>query len=199
MPDVLTTFLAWYLAPWRRLDRKGFGVALLVVSLPSLLGIFTMAEGAGGFIGPMMDIVMAIKGLSAGGDAMGALETAQHAMSGMTGGEAAGGISWFALLNNLLLLGLFPLCRMRLRDMGYAGRQELGWALAMNVSVLDSLIKTVVGSGVLPLGWLWVLVNFGGYIWLSMAAGKPQLAVHERMDYSLADKPASPYKDKDDE
>jgi uncharacterized membrane protein YhaH (DUF805 family) len=90
------------------------------------------------------------------------------------------------VLNNVLLLGIFPLCRMRLRDMGYTGRAELGWAIVFHISVVDALIAAFVGEGVVPLGWLWTLLNFGGYIWLSSAKGKGSLAVSERMDYSTA-------------
>lgn len=188
MPDFLDDFFNWYLASWRRIDRKGFGLALLIVSVPSLLALFTMAEGAGGFIGPMLDVVGALKGVSAGGDASAALESAQNAMSSLNGGSAGpNGIAWMAVLNNVLLLALFPLCRMRLRDMGYTGRQELGWAIAFNISVVDALIAAFIGDGIMPFGWLWTLLNFGGYIWLSSAKGKGSLAVHERMDYSTSD------------
>lgn len=185
MPDFLREFWDWYAAPWRRIDRKGFGVALLVVSVPSLLGLFVMAESAGGFVGPLLDIVAAMKGLGQGGDPLAALETAQGAMNGLSGDVAQpGGIAWWALVNNALLVGLFPVCRMRLRDMGYTGRQELGWAIAMNLSAVDGVIAAVAGEGVLPLAWLWTILNFGGYIWLSLAKGQPSLAVHQRMDYS---------------
>lgn len=195
MPDFLQDFLEWYLAPWRRIDRKGFGIALLIVSVPSLLAVFTLAEGAGGFIGPMLDVVGALKGIGDGGDAMGALETVQNSMSGVSGGNAQGGIAWMAVVNNLLLLGLFPVCRMRLRDMGLSGRQELGWAIVLNISVVDALAAAFVGEGVLPFGWLWTLLNFGGYLWLSMARGKGSLAVHARMDYSRAEQPDAPKSD----
>ncbi len=185
MPDFLEDFFHWYLASWRRIDRKGFGIALLIVSVPSLLAVFFMAEGAGGFIGPILDILFALKGIGNGSDAMGALETAQGAIASLSGsGAEPGGIAWMAVLNNVLLLALFPLCRMRLRDMGYTGRQELGWAIAFNVSVVNALIAAFVGEGVIPLSWLWTLLNFGGYIWLSSAKGKAGLAVSERMDYS---------------
>ena len=188
MLDALRTFLDWYVTPWRRIDRTGFGIALLIVSLPSLIMAFAMARNVGGYVGPMLDILFALKGLGAGGDVGGALDTMNNAMGALERREKTAYFDWLGLVNNLLLLGLFPLCRMRLRDMGQTGRQELGWALAMNLSVVNGLIYNVLGVYVLPLGWVWTLLNFGGYMWLSAAKGTPRLAVNERMNYTTAER-----------
>ncbi len=183
MPELLQRFWAWYAAPWRTLNRKDFGIALAVVSLPSLVMAFFSLGGAGGFIGPALDMMAAVKGIGAG-DASGL-----EALSALGGGAAEEpGVNVMAVVNTLLLMAMFPLVRMRLRDMGHYGRQELGWAIAIHVALVNQLAEAVFGWAPVPMGWLWSVINFGGYVWLSMAKGKPRLAVNQRMDYSLAEK-----------
>ena len=57
MPDNLQEFLSWYLAPWRRIGRKEFGIALTVATIPSIIIMFMgFGSGIGGFLDPVMSL-----------------------------------------------------------------------------------------------------------------------------------------------
>lgn len=51
-------FLGWYLAPWRRMNRMTFNVVVGMAMIPGILFSFTgLLDGAGGVLGPAMDLM----------------------------------------------------------------------------------------------------------------------------------------------
>lgn len=198
MSPFIQEFLSWYLAPWRRLGRKEFGIALVVVALPGfILMVVGFGNSASHFLGPLLSI-----GDMAGNpDEM--LKQAQgmsDSLKGMMGTGPQGEpfhVDWSGILNNGLLLLLLPLTRMRLRDMGWFGPKELAMTVVLNLSVADSLLYSVCGVSILPWSTVFGLVNFVGYLWLSMAKGKAYVSPSERTDYTVS--PTAPNKRYDDD
>lgn len=187
------------MAPWRRIGRREFGIALAVVTLPGLLFMLIgWGSGAGSWLEPLMGFMGAGQDVSQNFNNSGDLANLQLGLERLqsmaTGApnsgpavEAAAGFDWGGLLNGLLSLALIPLCRMRLRDMGWFGWQEMALIGAMYVDVVAGLGQVVTGVYLLPLGWLWGLLNFGGLAWLTFAKGQPRLAVHERIPGDIHD------------
>lgn len=182
MEEAVRDFLGWYLAPWRRIGRKEFGIGLTLATLPGLfLMVFGWGSSAGSYLAPLQSL------LSGGGDP----EALLQGLSGLEGalaggGEAAFTIDWTGVVNGLLLLALVPLGRMRLRDMGWFGWHEIVLTVAFNVSVVGGLVLSLTGYDVVPMGMLWSIINFVGYGWMTFAKGKERGGVHERTNY---DKP----------
>lgn len=201
MPEFLEEFLSWYLAPWRRIDRKTFGIALTIATIP---GIIIMIAGFGGSGGSFLDPLMSVSGMGGGTD--------QQAISSMSNSDlqlqvekmrsqftpdgaaaakdaaakapvkaAAWKIDWSGILNGLCLVAMIPLSRMRMRDMGWFGWQETFLTVVFNISVVEGLIQSISGYDVLPYGTLWGFLNFGGYAWLSIAKAQYREAVHEKV------------------
>lgn len=197
MPEQLQAFLAWYLAPWRRIGRKEFAIALTVATVPGLiLMVVGLGDSAGHFFGPLMNLANMGQGMDAAvnsGDVaalqghMNSMGNSFSSFGNLLGGgqaEQAFHVDWSGAFNNVLLLALLPLTRMRLRDMGWFGKQELALTLAFNLSVFGSLVDSLTGWNPLPMASLFGILNFGGYMWLSMAKGKAYTAVSERTDYT---------------
>lgn len=198
MPEFLEDFLSWYLAPWRRIDRKTFGIALTIATIP---GIIIMIAGWGSSGGSFLDPIMGLMGHGGGTDQQvtGAMSNADlqltvEKMRGTltgTGGAVAAtkavafSIDWSGILNGLCLLAMVPLGRMRLRDMGWFGWQENVLTVLFNLSVVEGLIQSMTGWDVLPYGNLWGFLNFAGYAWLSLAKGQHRTAVHENVPTEL--------------
>jgi uncharacterized membrane protein YhaH (DUF805 family) len=192
-----TEFLSWYLAPWRRIGRRDFGIALLVATLPGLLLMFVgFGSSASHFMGPLMGLA----DVAQSGNPDELLKQAQALQAGMgTGAPETGfAVDWTGVLNNVLLLALLPLTRMRLRDMGWLGRKELIVAVVLNLSVANSLLVSLTGLSVLPLAWLFGVVNFVGYIWLSVAQGKAYVPPSGRTDYMVGPDDLKKRNDDDD-
>lgn len=187
-------FLSWYLAPWRRMGRVEFGAFLAAVSVPGfLLMILGFADSVTGWLAPVAGMLDIGKQMTSAANASmtdpAALQdvanqlTGDAFMPGMNAAStaaAAAHFDWPGLVNNVLLLALVPLCRMRLRDMGKTGKTELVWTVLLNVSPLIALLA-VFGVDFIPLGWAFGLLNFGGYIWLCMAASAPRVPAYERI------------------
>jgi uncharacterized membrane protein YhaH (DUF805 family) len=208
MPEFLQEFLAWYLAPWRRIGRKEFGIALTVATIPSIIIMFMgFGSGVGGFLDPIMQ-------LSGVGQQVGNLELETNTADRSIGSEQLKGmgfapqlsnplaskaapapvkhsvpaqpsflgkIDWSGIINGLCLLAMVPLSRMRLRDMGWFGWQENFLTVVFNISVVEGLIQSISGFDLLPMGTMFGFLNFLGYAWLSLAKGKPREAVHEKV------------------
>lgn len=184
MPAFLESFLAWYLAPWRRIGRKEFGIALMLATVPGLLIMaFGLGSSAGSFIDPVMNVMDVGQQLSNSGGDLGSLQGSLEKLqtSVTADSEVSEAFDWSGLLNGLCLLAMVPLVRMRLRDMGWFGKQELVLTVVFNIAVVGGLMKSVTGLDLLPMGMLWSFWNFVGYGWLSFAKSKPRLAVHERV------------------
>lgn len=209
MPEQLQEFLAWYLAPWRRIGRKPFNIALFVATIP---GLIFMVVGFGNSAGNFLEPLMNLTNIS---QPVGNMELEHDAADRSIGTEQlrqvgfapqmtspldklkkpaptpvqqpvsrGWDIDWSGIFNSLCLLAMIPISRMRLRDMGYFGWQEVFLTVVFNVSVVEGLIQALSGwdiSGYLPLGSLWGFINFMGYAWLSMAKGKAREAVHEKV------------------
>lgn len=165
--EAVQDFLGWYLAPWTRVDRKGFNTALLIASVPGLLLMFV---GFGDMTSSVLGGLGQLKDLGSGGDPMQMV----NGLEGMLAPQPAGNVpfDWSGLINGLCFVALIPFCRMRLRDMGWFGWQEVVWTVVLNASVVAGMVEVVTGRDVLPWGWLFGLLNFGGYLWLAMAKGK---------------------------
>ena len=187
MHEILENFLAWYLAPWRRIGRKEFGLALTLATVPSLIiMVLGWGSSAGSFIDPLMSLAGIGQQLSNGGGDMGSLQASlEKLQAGATAVPAAKAVvasfDWSGLLNGLCLLAMIPIGRMRLRDMGWFGWQENVLTVIFNISVVEGLLQSLTGYDLLPWGTLWSLLNFAGYGWLTFAKSKPRLAVHERV------------------
>lgn len=179
-------FLDWYLAPWRRIGRVEFGAFLAAVSVPGfILMIFGFADGLSGWLAPLAGLMDVGKQVSGGGEAgldalQGLAGQLQAGSSGVSDTPAATPFDWSGLVNNLLLIMLIPLCRMRLRDMGKVGKKEWVMTALFNVGPVDAFLQ-VFGLDIVPLGWLFGLLNFGGYTWLCIAASAPRVPAHERV------------------
>ncbi len=146
--EAVWSFLDWYLAPWRRISRGGFATALTLVTLPGLfVMIFGWGGSAGHYLSPLLDMM-------AGGDPLVALN---GLMAAGTGAEPAFTVDWTGVMNSLLLLALVPLCRMRLRDMGWYGWQEMVLTAVFNVSVAGGLVECLTGYNPLPWALAWGL------------------------------------------
>lgn len=174
-------FLSWYLAPWRRMGRGEFAMWLGFVSLP---GIVLMLMGLLEGMGPLMDAAvgaMDIMHQAQGGDLSGALSGAQGMQGEMLAEGTSGGFAWGDLINNLCLLVMFPLCRMRLRDMGRVWPRDLVWAVVINVSTVNG-IAGLFGVNLLPyVGWVFSMLGLGGYIWLCLAGSAARVAAYDRV------------------
>lgn len=182
MHDFIDNFLAWYLAPWRRLGRKEFGLALALATLPGLLVMFAgLGNSAGSFFEPLMNLADMGRNIGNGSDVSGLQSQWGGVQTEMLAAPGTVGVDWNGVLNGSCLLALVPLVRMRLRDMGWVGKTELAMTAAMNVSVLGGLVSSLTGYELLPLSMVWSALNFMGYAWLSFAKGRPRQAVHERV------------------
>lgn len=211
MPDFFNEFLSWYLAPWRRIGRKEFGIALTVATIPGILFMLLgWGNSAGSFIEPLMNLTnlsqpvgnMELENNPAdreiGVDALKNVGfapqvgftpkmnnpfAAQPKMAEPvpTPKDNGVGFDWSGLINGLCLLAMIPLSRMRLRDMGWFGWQEMILTVLFNISVVEGLIQSLTGFDILPMGMLWSSLNFAGYAWLTFAKGKERAAVFERV------------------
>lgn len=178
---LISDFLAWYLAPWRRISRWEFGVALMVATVPGLLlSLIGLGNSVGSFIEPFMGLFSAGQSLqSAVGN--GDISSLSHSLGTFSAlampaapAPTSHGIDWSSFINTVLLLATVPLCRMRLRDMGYKGHSEIALTGILNISVLNNLIVILTGWHLLPLETLFGVCNFAGYIWLCAAKSKPR-------------------------
>src|SRR5690606_23123245 len=88
--------------------------------------------------------------------------------------QGGGGFNWGGLVGNGLMVMMIPLCRMRLLDMGKTVRRAWVWAVFINVSAVSALLA-VLGLPGVPLGWMFKLLSFGGYIWLCVAPSAPRV------------------------
>ncbi len=203
MPEMIQEFLSWYLAPWRRIGRKEFGIGLTVATLPGfLLILLGIGSGAGSFIAPLMDLTTLSQpvgnmelerhpvDVSVGTEQLKNVGFApqihnpfrsQPEVSAPTVPEAPRAFDWSGLISGLCLLLIVPLVRMRLRDMGWFGWHEMVITGVMSVSVVGSVIQSLTGYDVIPLGMLWSSLNFMGYLWLTLAKSQPRVPVHERI------------------
>ncbi|RYG59077.1 MAG: hypothetical protein EON60_11520 [Alphaproteobacteria bacterium] len=189
--DAVLDFLNWYMAPWRRIGRKEYGIGLTLATLPGLfMMVFGWGSSAGSFLAPLQGL------MSGGGDPEAMLQGLQALQNGGDAAAAGFTIDWSGVVNGLLLLALVPLGRMRLRDMGWFGWQEIVLTVAFNISVVGGLILALTGYDVVPMGMLWSIVNFVGYGWMTFAKGKPRADVHARTNY---DKPVGQDKRIDDD
>jgi uncharacterized membrane protein YhaH (DUF805 family) len=198
MAEFFQEFLSWYLAPWRRIGRGSFNIALVAVTVPGmLLMVLGWGSHAGNFLGPVMNIMdmgHQMEAMNSNVETQGnvadvqrRLESFKDSSMGNIMGTASGkpaddkGVDWSGLLNALLLLGMVPMVAMRLRDMGKTGWVVWMWVVLFNVSVVDSLISSLLGFGIVPMGFLWGVVNFFGYGWLGTAKSKAYVPVHEKV------------------
>jgi hypothetical protein len=187
---MLNDFFTWYLAPWRRINRLQFGVILTLVTVPGLIMSFIgIGNMASGFLGPLTGALGAGQGLqnavSSGnlGDiqqSLGAINQLLPTTAGHTVTQAPAGIPWGSLFNNLLLLAIVPLCRMRLRDMGWVGWKEIALTVIFNISVLNAVLENLFAVDLLPANTLFGMANFIGYAWLCFAKSKPR----EEIDFT---------------
>lgn len=200
-------FLDWYLAPWRRIGRVEFGAFLAAASVPGfLLMIFGFADSVSGWLAPLAGMLDIGKQM---GDVTNASLTdvtaMQHVASQLNGdafmpsmnaaaSAPSAAFDWPGVVNNVLLLALVPLCRMRLRDMGKTGKVEWALTALLNVAPLDALLN-VFGADIIPLGWAFGLLNFAGYTWLCIAASAPRVAAHERVPPPQPYQPQQPVAD----
>ncbi len=171
--------MRWYTAPWRTTGRKEFGIGLTLVTLPGLfLMVFGWGNTMGSYLAPVMGVLA--DGISP--------EALMQGMAALQSDAAPAGftIDWTGVVNGLLLLALIPLVRMRLRDMGWFGWREVVLTAVLNVSVAAGVVYSLTGYDLLPLGFMWGVINFAGYAWLMLAKGKPRGRVQERTNY---DKP----------
>lgn len=176
--EAVRGFLDWYLAPWRRIGRKDFGIALTLATLPGLfIMMFGWGGSAGHYLGPVLDL------MDGQSDPM---ATMQGLWGGGTPIAPAFEVDWTGALNSALLLAMIPLCRMRLRDMGWFGWKEVVPVVVFHVSVAEALVQSLTGYDVVPLGMAWGLATFAGYSWMTFAKGKARGDVHERTDYGKA-------------
>lgn len=178
---MLNEFFAWYMAPWRRIGRAPFNTVVALASVPSmLLGVMGMAQGAGGMLGPLGDMMNAGQSLQNAVDGapptdVHALEQAlNHMQNAGTGMQQAPGFSFnTGWLDTAIWLALIPLVHMRLRDVGVKPKNVWVWTALLYAGMLMSLVDDVAGQDIF--GW-WAtlagLVNLVGLGWLCLAPSK---------------------------
>jgi hypothetical protein len=210
-------FLAWYLAPWRRMGRKEFGIILTLATVP---GIVIMLVGWGSGAGSVLEPILGFMGagqqlgqtFNNAGDLANLQQGLERMQSGLTGlgssAPAAPAVShfdWGGLINALCLLACVPMCRMRLLDMGWVGWQSLTLLALINLATVGDLVHVVSGFDVLPAAWVFSMLNFCGYFWLMLAKSRVREAPYARIPAagSPAEPPkpakeASPYAEDDD-
>ena len=167
--ELIEDFIAWYVAPWGRMDRKEFALVLTLASLP---GVLFWLIGFG-------DTLAGIPGMFKNLSSM----DVQGMMAAMNGGGAAKGfhVDWAGVVNNLCFLITVPACAMRLRDMGYLNRTAWVLSAIINVYVVEALVISLSGYDVVPFGWGFTILSFAGYTWLTFARGKPRMKPSERI------------------
>lgn len=183
---MLEDFLHWYLSSWQRMDRKKFGLILTLATVPGMLiMVIGWGSSAGSFLEPLLGLMGQGGQLTQamnGGDLSSLNPDAlQGMLSGLTSAPTAvagahHAFDWSGLVNTLCLLACVPMCRMRLLDMGWQGRAQLLLVGLINLATLGDLVHVLTGFDVLPLGWVFSLLNFAGYMWLMLAKSKPQEA-----------------------
>ena len=178
---MIAEYLAAVWAPWRRVNRTEFNLALLLLSLPGLLlSVFGGMDSAAGLFGTLGNLSNAMQG----GGGVGDLE-AMHRMVSSLNSTVAGAaapaatavaapLNIGALLGNVLLFLALPFVRGRLLDIGYGSRTAMVGALLIQLSVLDGVLAVFGGKGLLPLGWVFGLLTFVSYFYLSLKAAAPR-------------------------
>lgn len=171
------------------MGRVEFGVFLAVASVPGMIFFFVGGvENASGWLAPVMGLMDAMhsaqSALGGGGGDLGALQQQlQQLQDGVGGGAAAPvvhHVDWGGLVNALLQLAMVPLCRMRLRDMGWTGWPEVVLTVLFNLTAVYGVVDALGAEG-LPFDTLLSVVSFLGFIWLCMKGSAPRVAPHERI------------------
>jgi hypothetical protein len=160
------------LAPWRRVGRAEFSLAVGVLSLPGLIMMLmgTLAAGAT-WLGPLQPLLSTSTPDAAALERLlQQLQTSQL----MLNHEAAIGLDIPAFFSAMCLLLATPFCRGRLLEMGYSPRVAVVMSLLMQLSVLNSAIAAVAGAGPLPYAAAFGLLTLVGYTWLAIRPGKPR-------------------------
>lgn len=183
--DFIEQWLAWYLAPWRRMGRGPFNTVLAVAAIPSmLLGVWGLVDGVGGILSPLTQMMDAGRSLQQGvggaGVDAGALGEAMRQMQGAgeglaSGGDGAGGFAWAELLDLAIWLALLPLMQMRLRDMGVAPKNVWVWTAILYAGMVVSDVQALTGVNLFG-GWSW-LVGVVGFVllgWMTVAKSRPR-------------------------
>ncbi len=178
---MLAEYLSELLQPWRRVSRAEFGAALGVASVPGLVLMVTgFIEGGSGLLGPLATLAQ-----GGGGATSAQAATLENALTQLSTSAPVAAFEPTSLINPLVLLALTPFCRGRLNDMGYTPTPALALTAAIQLSTLNDLVSVFYTPGVLPMAWLFMLANFGGYIWLTLGKPAPRLARHEQVPNHL--------------
>jgi uncharacterized membrane protein YhaH (DUF805 family) len=160
---MIDDFLAWYLAPWRRIGRAPFNTAVVVATIPSMvLSLTGMVEGAKGLLGPLMglmgggsgggtpDLAGMMNGDFGGGNGGGPdpaqLQKALDQLQQGASAPAPHGVAWGDVLDSGIWLALLPLVMMRLRDMGKSGVMLWVFIVLLYAPILMQLAAAFAGD-----------------------------------------------------
>jgi hypothetical protein len=162
-------------APWRRVNRTEFVLALTLLTLPGLLMQVTgMMESASGWLNTLGQLRESFNAAQSGGPAM--LQTLGDQVSQIAGAPQA--VAKTAnvpgLINAVCLLMLFPFIRGRLLDGGQSAKMATFFTLLLQVSVINDAMAALAGtgSGPLPYGFVFGLMTFMGYTVLSLRGSR---------------------------
>jgi hypothetical protein len=172
-------YIGSLMAPWRRINRIEFALALSILSAP---GVILMALGFMHSTSGVMSGFQALNHFAQGGE-IGSIETIiNHAKGAVApAATAAPQVNLPALLNALCLLILYPFVRGRFLDMGYALRRATLLAVVVQISVLNDVLAAMVGAGngPLPMAWAFGILTFVAYVGLTVAGSRAR-KMHDR-------------------
>jgi uncharacterized membrane protein YhaH (DUF805 family) len=150
----ITEFLAWYLAPWRRIGRTPFNV---VFGLISIIPLAISLGGLGGMLAGGTDTMQAIQNIQQGNmAAMGQLEGTLRGLASVPPAQTP--MPWADMINAVLIVLLIPLVRMRLRDIGWQTPTMHWGGLAIVVGPVFLALLKVLGVEI-PMGFTFTIMQ----------------------------------------
>jgi hypothetical protein len=170
---MMLDYITGLTAPWRRINRLEFIMALTVLSAPGLVMMMLgMMENMGGWIGGAQDMTHSIK--------TGGVDHLVNSLRGVGVATAApkAVMDLPALINGLFMLLLYPFVRGRLLDRGLSLRVATILAVVIQLSVLNDVLAALVGAahGPIPFGMALSALTFIAYIALSFGGSRARKA-----------------------
>lgn len=171
---MLFDYITGLTAPWRRINRLEFIIALTVLSAPGfLMMMLGMMDSLGGWMGSAQSMGQSLK---AGG--IDHLVNTVRGVGAPADAPVKAMMDMPALINGLFMLLLYPFVRGRLLDRGLSLRVSTLLAVLIQLSVFNEVLAALVGAqrGPLPFGMAFGALTFVAYLALSFGASRARKA-----------------------
>jgi hypothetical protein len=172
---MVVEYMGGLFAPWRRVNRTEFVVALTLLTLPGLVMQVTgMMENASGWLNTLGQLRESVNAAQSGGPVILSNLIGQVTDMAHTPQAVAKTANMPGLINAVCLLLLFPFIRGRLLDIGQSAKVATILTLLLQISVVNDAMAALAGStqGPLPLGLLFGVITVIGYTVLSLRGSR---------------------------